>query len=213
MRQDGQAVALTLHQYRYMEAGFVEASRPINRRLRWRFTLAIPVLLLTLSLLSATRLSHAIDHIPVPGLPFLVSILTIIWWPLLALLLHWRAMRRLDETIEAMLMRLPLAPAPPAPPRALHMFQIIAIFLVGPGLLIDIVGSLFPRIFDNTPFTDRAIGLSTVLGLLLFVVLMRPLLRRSLKKHPARQADKAPEADAPARMSAIAARARAAKQP
>lgn len=56
-------------------------------------------------------------------------------------------------------------------PVAFQTLEIIALFLVGPGLLVDVIGSLFPRAFDHTPFMGRGVGPISIVGLVVFGVL------------------------------------------
>lgn len=112
-----------------------------------------------------------IDSSGVPGASFISVLFILTWWPMLVLLNHWREMRRVNAVVDERLATMPAAPAPPPRPVAFQTLEIIALFLVGPGLLVDVIGSLFPRAFDHTPFMGRGVGPISIVGLVVFGVL------------------------------------------
>jgi hypothetical protein len=56
--------------------------------------------------------------------------------------------------------------------RGLHVIEIIALVLFGPGALIDVYGSIFPHAFDRTPWMGRELGWQSILGLLCFAAVL-----------------------------------------
>jgi predicted secreted protein len=147
---DGKAVRLTASQYEDVVAHFSKHSAPHHQMLRRRFNASIPIILLTLAITFGTHLSREIDKLAVPGAAVAAPLILLTWWPLLALFLHWRGIRALEAAIDVGLGSLPTAPSPPRRSHATQALQIVALFVIGPGLLIDIVGSLLPHAFDNT---------------------------------------------------------------
>lgn len=207
LRRDGGAVFLTPAQHHALLADHDAAVRPISRRLRRRFNLATPMTLLSLWAATWTGID-AVDRLPQP-FALLGGVAIVAWWPFLALYLHWRSMRDVEDALDAVLADLPAAPAPPPRPVLFHRLEIIALFLVGPALLIDVGGSLFPCLFDNTPLTGRSIGLQTAAAFTVFALLTGRKLVITMRDRAAR----APKARAsvaidPSRMARLAGRAR-----
>ena len=211
-RKDGQFAALTPGQYDAIQTRLAAAMRPVNRRLRWGFALSIPMMILTLACTSAIGADHVIDGLAIPGASMAAGVLVIAWWPFLFLWLHWRGTNAVDAAVEEVLLQFPLAPAPPPRPRAWQTLEIIALFVVGPGLLADIFGSIFPHAFDNTPLMGRSIGLWSAVGILVCALLIGPRLAARLNARlSSRAARLCADATAPDRVSSIVARTRASK--
>ena len=171
LRDDDRAVWLTPSQYRDLVVEYAEAMQPINRRLKRGFALAIPVTLLTLVITFNFGIGRAIDALPIPGVSALAGLIVLTWWPFLILFYHWRSVRAVNAALNELLCELPLAPAPPARPVALQTLEIIGIFLVGPWIFIDVVGTLFPRAFDGTPLMGRSVGPETLVGIAIFALI------------------------------------------
>lgn len=180
LRDDGQATWLTHSQHRDLVMDYAEAMRPINGRLKLGFALAIPVTLLTLVITFNLGIGEMIDTVPVPGLSAFAAFIVLTWWPFVVLVQHWRSVRAVNSALNRLLRELPLAPAPPARPATLHTLEIVALFLVGPGILIDVFGSLLPQAFAGTPFMGRSVGLDTLVGLAIFGFIA---VRRSAALH------------------------------
>lgn len=204
-----QAFWLTRRQYDDLVLEFGAAMQPINRILVWGFWIAIPVTLLTLKVLHSTKLDVMIDNLGMPWQSRLLGFLVLTWWPLLIVGAHWRGVRKVNATIDARLARLPKAPFPSPRPIALHTAEIAALFLVGPGLFLDIIATLFPHGFRHTPFMGRSVGLLTLAG----IVVLGVIISRRWHFLMAQFARSSPKGDEPAapvgRQSDFIARARA----
>ena len=209
LRQDGrQAVWLTAEQHRALLDDSGRAMRPVNKRAKWGFALSIPVTIWTLGKVHVLGWERIIDASGVPGASFVSVLLILTWWPLLVLLNHRREVRRVNAMVDERLATMPVAPAPPPRPVAFQTLEVIALFLIGPGLLIDVIGSLFPHAFDHTPFMGRGLGPISIAGLVVFGLLAgRRLLHR---RGVATPAERHPAAAAPPnRVTGIVGRARA----
>jgi hypothetical protein len=191
--EDGKrAVWLTPEQHSALLNDFADAMRPINRRAKWGFILTIPVTILTLVVTQG--LEHILYNSGVRGAYSVYDFLVVTWWPLFLVAYHWAAARRVTSRVEARLSCLPAAPMPTGRPVGFQTLEIVALFIVGPGLLVDIIGSLFPHAFDNTPFMGRGLDAQSIAGLAVFAVLaVRRLRNRRPKEAPAFGAS-APEA-------------------
>lgn len=124
---------------------------------------------------------------------------------------HWFGTRRATARIEARLVDMPPAPVPSGRPLGLQTLEIVALFIVGPGLLLDIICSLFPHAFDHTPMMGRGMGPLTIAGLIVLAILAaRRLLLRSPKRRTA-SGDEAPRGAAQTgdRVAMVAARVQA----
>lgn len=207
---DDRAVWLTERQHEELLVEFAEALRPINRRLRWGFTLAIPAMLVTLAIVARTGAASVMDALAGP-LSIAAGVACLCWWPFLVLAYHWRSVRNLNRAVDALLADLPVAPAPPRQPVALQTIEIVALFVIGPGIVFDVSGSLFPHLFDGTPLMGRSIGPLTLVGLaiLAFGVARNGIpFRRGQRTHPAPVEELAPR-EPQSRSRDIISRARA----
>jgi hypothetical protein len=176
--EDGKRAArLTPEQHQSLLADFAQAMLPINRAAKWGFTLSIPATILTLGIAHSTGLDRAIDRSRMPGASLLGVFLLLTWWPLLVVAYHWLGTRRAVARIDARLADMPPAPLPPGRPVGFQALEIVALFIVGPGLLLDILGSLFPHAFDHTPWMGRGIGPLSIVGFIIFAVLAGRRLR------------------------------------
>lgn len=211
--QNGGAVSLTRKQYADLLTDFAEAMKPVDRRLRLGFTLTIPVMIITLALLVNIGLDDLISAITLPGASLALGLISITWWPNWVLVRHWRETKAVNASLDAQLATLPSAPMPPDRPRSFHNLEIIALFIVGPGILIDVAGSLYPDAFDGTPLTGRAIGPLTICGIALFLSIVGRHIFFGLKG-VGKQAERDPVSafTTTERLSAVSGRARAAEQ-
>ena len=105
----------------------------------------------------------------------------------------------------------PPAPAPPPQPAALQTIEIVALFVIGPGIVFDCAGSLFPHLFDGTPMMGRSIGPLTLVGL---AILVLGIARKAVPLWKGRKADARAEdqifaSEPPSRSRDITSRAKA----
>lgn len=209
--QNGGAVSLTRKQYADLLTDFAETMKPVDRRLRLGFTLTIPVMILTLALLVNTGLDDLMSAITIPGASVVLGLISITWWPNVVLVRHWYETKAVNASLDAHLATLPSAPMPPDRPRSFHNLEIIALFLVGPGILIDVAGSLFPDAFGGTPLTGRAIGPLTICGIALFLLIVGRHVLSGLTGVAKQPKQETVSAFTPTeRLSAVSGRARAA---
>ncbi len=175
---DGSAVRLSARQWDAAQAQFEAAIRPANRGLKWGFALAVPMMIVTLGIVSGFKLGKSIDAMG-PTMSMLSTMATLCWWPFLMLYVHWRAIRGAQRDLDEQLSRFPPAPGPTARPRRLQALEIVATILFGPGILIDIIGSIRPHVFDGTPFMGRQLGLFSLVGLVaLAAIILVPRWQR-----------------------------------
>ncbi|MCW2336962.1 hypothetical protein M2337_001195 [Sphingobium sp. B2D3A] len=197
--QDGKrAFWLRPDQYRDLLSDYVQKFRPISKRTNWGFTLSIPVTILSLGLTHVWGLDVLLDRPGMAGFSFIWALIVLTWWPMLMVFYHWTAMRRISSNLEKRLHAFPTAPMPPARPVAFQTLEIVALFLLGPGLIINIIGSLFPHLFDQTPWMGQSVGLESIIGLIILAILIgRRLTKRRLARAPA----SAPAGSAPTEFS------------
>ncbi|MFD1107475.1 hypothetical protein [Sphingobium olei] len=208
VRNDGKrAVWLTSDQHQTLVLDFARTMQPVNAALKWGFILTIPITIMTLSLMHSSGLDRIIDGSMVPGASFIGSLIILTWWPLLVVAYHWFGTRRAIARVEASLADMPSAPLPSGRPVAFQTLEIVALFIVGPALLIDVIGSLFPRAFDHTPMMGREMGLRSVIGLAVFAALVVRRYRLYRTKGVAVR-NETPSDKPNGRVAAIAARAR-----
>jgi hypothetical protein len=105
--------------------------------------------------------------------------------PLAIYLRHSRKVQEAAARIEAELERFPLCPAPPRDPRREpRWLQMAFLILVGPPLIIGIIGEIGgPDTFRGTPLVGKGIGPAEVVALLLIALRLAwprlgPLLAR-----------------------------------
>jgi hypothetical protein len=99
--------------------------------------------------------------------------------PLTMTALHGLAAQRaIDGVNEALADRPRLDSSCLAPPRALNALELIALALVGPHLVLGIVGSLNPNVFRNTPYSGTHLDWAGFAGLAVLLALGLLRLRR-----------------------------------
>ena len=209
LSSDGRSAArLTSPQWETLIDDFAAAMQPVNKALRWGFNLTVPIIILTFAFMPSSR------SIPVIGalhgkISLIIPILMVVWWPMLMLVAHALFVKRLNRQFDMRLAAMPAAPVPTGRPVAFQTMEVAALVLVGPGLAIALVGSLFPHFFDGTPLMGSSLGIFGSIGLLLFLVLAgRRLWPTMLAWRENRVEAAEPDAPAPPRRSDPLARAR-----
>lgn len=173
----GGAVRLTQREWARVERRHIDAMAVIDRRLSISFLFSIPIALLTMALIPRT-LTQSIDDFG-PAASLAAGLLTLCWWPLLHMWLHYRSVRHIDGDLDALLTQFPAAPVPKGRPRLFQGIEIVAMVLAGPGIAIELVGSTRPHLLDGTPLMGHQIGVFSAIGLAAFlVVLVRKGWRR-----------------------------------
>ena len=187
------AVRLTPAQAHTIQSHYRELIRPSGRVLGLSLWLQVPIVLLTMVLLAHFFRSSAVDaaiarvDALVPGL----GVLLFTTWPLLlALIHHARMIGKANSGLDEFLESRAREPEPNLPAKKpLNGLEIVALLVVGPHILVDLVGSLSPHVLNNTPFTGRQLGVTDLIGIAVCVGFR--LLRRRV---PAVIDDPAPAA-------------------
>jgi hypothetical protein len=124
---------------------------------------------------------------------------------------HRRGIERVADAIEADLARRPRVAEPQgiAPPPVPRWLEIAGFFLIGPGLIIQVYGSLNPDAYRNTPLSGTQLN---AFGLAGFVALAAIICLRRRARPAAAAGDEPLKADEPRarRTDAIARAKRAA---
>ena len=190
-------------------AHFLESIRGSARVLRWSILLQIPVALVMLSLVAkSTIFASAWDMADgvVPGLFWLILSTML---PVAGLLWHGRNVgRRIDSIVVELAMRA----RQPAPlrvfSRGVHLIEVVALVLFGPGVFIALYSSIFPHAFDNTPWMGRRMDWDSIVGVFAFAIVVLRQLWLRLTAGPLTEAPDPPETTAPAmlRRRALVAR-------
>jgi len=160
--------------------------RPSARRLLWALVATIPFGIFLCAVIAAVPgLAAALDMVDLfaPGLSVLLITSGL---PLYAMARHMLVVQRAVDDVHRSLAAYPRVEASEPAPRkqALQAFEIAALILVGPRLLIQAYGSLNPDAFRNTPWTGAHLDASGVAGL---VVLAALALLRWRSGAPARR--------------------------
>lgn len=170
-RQSG--VVLTDDECKAIGQDFRTAIRPSARVLFWSIILQIPVGIWLLSEIVRTpwlkRWWDASEG-TAQDIEWLVISTAL---PVAGLIYHGLSVRREVRAVVASVadrQRISLAGRPRH--RGLHVVEIIALVLFGPGALIDVYGSIFPHAFDRTPWMGRELGWQSMLGLVCFAVIL-----------------------------------------
>lgn len=167
------AVVLTDDECKTIGQDFGAAIRTSARVLRWSIILQIPVGIWLLSEIVRTpwlkRLWDASEG-TAQDIEWLVISTAL---PFAGLVYHSLSARRAVRAVVAGVSnrpRISLAGRPK--PRGLHVLEIIALVLFGPGTLIDVYSSIFPHAFDHTPWMGRELGWQSMVGLVAFAVIL-----------------------------------------
>jgi len=136
-------VALRREEWEEVGATFAEAAAPVARRVNR----------LSVALYPAIFLFAVTFGQVVPG-AWLIVVLGIFFGPLAIYLWQSHRIAAISRLIEAELARLPRVAEPPADPRRAPLgLQILAMLVVGPGLLVQLYGSYDPNAYRNTPWS------------------------------------------------------------
>jgi len=159
---DADAVRLSPRAWERLCAEYDDSLAPARRLMRWGMVLTIPASLILLSIMSVspavTAFVQWIESFPYGNY---VTVLTILAGPPIALLgVHWWLTRRAAATVEARLATYERVAPPDSPrPILIQTYEIVAMVLLGPGILIRMAGTCFPDMWRNTPFSGSHLGL------------------------------------------------------
>jgi hypothetical protein len=163
-------VRLTEQEWESLGGWFREAVAPSARRLRLAILFTVPFGIALLAVIAnvpaLAAVAGRIDNV----VPLLLPLLITAGLPLGAAVAHGLAVQRaFDGVKQALLSRARLGASPV--PRALNALELIALVLVGPHLLVGLVGSLSPDAFRDTPWSGAQLGLLDLLGLVVLAAL------------------------------------------
>jgi hypothetical protein len=165
-------VRLTGHEWEALGGWYRAQVAPSAKKLRLSVWLTVPLAVAFLGIVANVPiLESAFERLFDLAGP-LVMLFLCGALPLTMTALHGLAVQRaIDRVNEALASRPRLATRCLAPPRALNALELIALALVGPHLITSTLGSLFPGIFRNTPFTRAHLDLQAMAGLAVLLAL------------------------------------------
>lgn len=182
-------VILSNTQWDALGSRFRDAVRPSARALFWALVATIPFGILLCAVIAAVPgLAATIDALDAI-LPGLSVLLVTSGLPLFAMARHMIAVQRAVDMTRGALATCPRIEASVQAPRkrALQFFEIAALVLVGPHLVIQTYGSLNPQAFRNTPWAGTHLDISGIAG---FVVLAALGLLHWMPSLPGRRVDR-----------------------
>lgn len=147
-------VALGAHEWEALGERFEAQVRPVGRKTTWLSIALFPAIFV---------FGMTIAQI-LPGAGILI-LAGIFLGPIAIYLWQSYRIKHIAGAIEKELAGRPRVAAPPAPPtRAPRWLEIACLLLVGPGLIVQIYGSLNPDAFRNTPWTGMHLGWGGIAG-------------------------------------------------
>jgi len=158
-------VALRADEWEAVGEHFDTQVRPVGRKTIWLSIGLFPAIFVFGMTIG--------QMLPVAGILILAGIFL---GPIAIYLWQSYRIKHIAGAIEKELARLPRVAAAPAPAwRPPRWLEIACMLLVGPGLIVQIYGSLNPNAFRNTPWTGMHLGWMGIAG---FAVLGAMLLYR-----------------------------------
>jgi hypothetical protein len=169
-------IQLTQLEWDELGNAFNDAISESSGIVRWALNLALPFTILLLILISAVPpLRYAFEALErAASLP--AYLLVTMTMPVTVIAIHNRLVQRTIEALEEILARQPRCPAPAIPvSKALNVMELAGLVVIGPHLLLQLVGTLFPDLYRNTPLSGTSLGLTgyASLGLLAAIGLAR----------------------------------------
>lgn len=165
-------VRLTANEWDSLGDWFRDQVAPSAKRLRLSIWLTLPLIIALLGITANVPVLKAAveglyDLSPGLFMLFLCGAL-----PLTMTALHCLAVQRAVQGVnEALADRPRHGISNQPPPKALNTLELIALVLVGPHLITATLGTLFPGIFRNTPWTNAHLDLKSVAGLAVLMAL------------------------------------------
>lgn len=175
---DQEAVGLTPRAWERLCADYLADLAPARRLMRWSVLFTIPASIMMLSAIHASPLIMAIVNW-IEGFRYggyVTSMVVLAGPPLALLAVHWWLTDRAKQAMEIRLAKHVRVPLPDERrPILIQAYEIVAMVLVGPGIVIRAVGTVFPNIWRNTPFSGSHIGLfdAVAIGAVLVVTVHR----------------------------------------
>lgn len=170
---DGSAhVTLPFDEWQALGERFQAAAKPLVRRAFVATVCLLPGLvlyLIAMSILGGATGLRIFGWIASIGLLF-----GLFFGPLVIYLWQSYRIKRIGQAMEAELKRYPRVAAPPqVPSRPPRWLQIAGIFLIGPGIIIAMIGEFGgPDTFRNTPLTGTRMGPLAYAGLAVLAALL-----------------------------------------
>jgi hypothetical protein len=165
-------VRLATHEWEALGGWYRAQVAPSAKRLRLAVWLTLPLIIACLGITANVPVLKAAVEGLFEASPALFMLFLCGGLPLTMAALHARAVQRaVDGVNEALAGRPRLGTSCLPPPRALNVLELIALVLVGPHLVIGIVGSLNPDAFRNTPWTGSHLDAQGLAGLAVLLAL------------------------------------------
>lgn len=169
---------IQLSQFEWDELGnaFNDAISESSRAVRWSLNLAMPFTILLLVLITAVPpLRYAFEALE-RAAPLPAYLLVTMTMPVTVLAIHNRLVQRTMDALEQILVTQPRC-APPRirPSRALNAMEMMGLVVIGPHLLVQLVGTFSPDLYRNTPLSGTSLGITgyASLGLLVAIGVAR----------------------------------------
>ena len=167
-------VRLTSGEWDALGHCFATALRPSSARVRLAMYSTIPFALALLALIANVPALDAAAAWLDRAVPGVAPLLVTCGLPLAAILGHGLAVSRAVAEVEEAARRYPLCDPPAAAPArtGLNALELIALFVIGPGLLVKVYGSIHPEGLRNTPMTGQHIDITGAIGIAVVVALL-----------------------------------------
>lgn len=165
-------VRLATHEWEALGDWFRDQLTPSAKRLRLAIWLSLPLAVaLTGISFQLPAVAAFVEYLYREyRAPFLLALTGAL--PLTMATLHALAVRRAIQGVNRALAERPrLGTTFLQVPRALNAVELIALVLVGPHLVLGIIGSLNPDAFRNTPWTGTHLGPAGIAGLAVLLAL------------------------------------------
>lgn len=158
---------------------FARETRPSVVRAYVGLILTLPAFVLWISMTHVPPLSYLFALLPV-SIATCVKIAALPGLPIAVYLRHSNYTQSVVTTIERELTGRPRVKAPPADPERVPLWlDVLTMLLVGPGLVIAVVGETDPTSLENTPFDGAHLGPAALAGVSVIALrLLWPRIRR-----------------------------------
>lgn len=165
-------VRLTANEWEALGEWFRARVAPSARRLRLAVWLTLPLIIAFLGIVyNVPVLRAAFERLLEVAAP-LVMLFLCGALPLTMAALHSLAVKRAIDGVNSALADRPRhGTSCLPPPRALNTLELVALVLVGPHLIVGIIGTLNPGALRNTPLTGAHLDMRSIAGLIVLLAL------------------------------------------
>lgn len=165
-------VRLTANEWEALGGWLRDQVAPSAKRLRLSVWLTLPLIIAFLGIVAnIPALKAGFEWLFDQAAP-LVMLFLCGGLPLTMAALHALAVQRaMDGVNEALADRPRHGISNLPPPKALNTVELIALVLVGPHLILGIIGTINPDAFRNTPWTGTHLDLRSIAGLVVLLAL------------------------------------------